>query len=97
MISIKDLLNEIKWDSRENPSDYVLFYYAWRRKSPASQKSLIFEDDRIENKLKELKLVDVEKVEEGFLVLMRSGKEINIPLHRVRKVEKKGKVVWERV
>lgn len=27
MISIRDLLNKIKWDKKENPKDYVLFYY----------------------------------------------------------------------
>lgn len=27
MIPIKDLLNKIKWDKRENPQDYKIFYY----------------------------------------------------------------------
>lgn len=27
MIIIKDLLNKIKWDKREKPSDYFIFYY----------------------------------------------------------------------
>ena len=27
MISIKDLINKIKWDKRENPEDYVLAYW----------------------------------------------------------------------
>ena len=27
MISIKDLLNKIKWDKRENPNQYSIFYY----------------------------------------------------------------------
>lgn len=26
MITILDLLNKIKWDKRENPSDYILTY-----------------------------------------------------------------------
>jgi len=26
MIPIKSLLNKIKWDKRENPSEYTLFY-----------------------------------------------------------------------
>ena len=27
MITIKDLLNKIKWDKRENPEQYTIFYY----------------------------------------------------------------------
>jgi uncharacterized protein (UPF0248 family) len=27
MITIKDLINKIKWDKRENPEDYVLSYW----------------------------------------------------------------------
>lgn len=27
MISIKDLLNKIKWDKNENPDDYTVGYY----------------------------------------------------------------------
>ena len=27
MIPIKDLLNKIKWDKRENPEEYFIFYY----------------------------------------------------------------------
>jgi uncharacterized protein (UPF0248 family) len=26
MITIQDLVNKIKWDERENPDDYALFY-----------------------------------------------------------------------
>ena len=26
MISIKDLLNKIKWDNNEDPKDYSIFY-----------------------------------------------------------------------
>ena len=27
MITIKNLLNKIKWDKRENPEEYFIFYY----------------------------------------------------------------------
>ena len=27
MIPIQDLLNKIKWDKRENPKEYIIFYY----------------------------------------------------------------------
>jgi len=27
MITIKNLLNKIKWDKRENPNQYIIFYF----------------------------------------------------------------------
>lgn len=57
---------------------------------------MLFYYDRIENKLKELSPSEIKRIEEGFLVLEKAGEEINIPLHRIRRVEKKGQVVWER-
>lgn len=79
MIPIKDLLNKIKWDDKENPKDYTLFYY-----------------DRIENKLKEIKFLDIKEVSDNFLLTEINNKETNIPLHRIRKVKKKEEVVWQR-
>ncbi|MEW5896411.1 MAG: DUF504 domain-containing protein [Nanoarchaeota archaeon] len=79
MIYIKELLNKIKWDKKEHPQEYSLFYY-----------------DRIENKLKEIKFAEIKEISKNFLLVEINGKETDIPLHRIRKVEKKGKVVWER-
>ena len=79
MISIKDLLNKIKWDKKEEPSGYTIAY-----------------KDRIENKYKEIKYSEIKKIEGIFMVLDRNGEEINIPLHRVKQVRKKGLVIWNR-
>ena len=56
----------------------------------------LFYYDRIEGKLKRLELKRVKKIEGNFLVLEQEGKEINIPLHRIKKVKKKGEIIWER-
>lgn len=79
MIPIQDLLNKIKWDERENPQDYILYYH-----------------DRVRGKLMQLKYNDILGIEDGFMTVNREGKETAIPLHRIKKVEKKGKTVWER-
>lgn len=76
---VNELLNKIKWSRKENPKDYLLFYY-----------------DRVENKLKEIGFEEILKVEEGFLSLRRGGKEVQIPLHRIKKVKKKGIIIWKR-
>ena len=57
---------------------------------------VFFYYDRVEDKLKLLKFGEIKRVEGSFLVLERKGEEVEIPMHRIRKVEKKGKVVWER-
>ena len=79
MISIKELINKIKYDEREKPEDYVLYYY-----------------DRIQDKLKAIKYVEIKRLEGNFMVLERDGEEVEIPLHRVKEVKKKGAVVWKR-
>ena len=78
MQTIKSLINKIKWDKRENPEDYVLFYY-----------------DRILDRLVELPYGKILKLEGNFMII-DNEEESNIPLHRVKKLMKKGKVVWER-
>jgi len=75
MISIKNLLNKIKWDKRENIEDYSLEYI-----------------DRIEKKNIEIRLKDI-KIEGDYIV----SEENTIPLHRIRKVKKNGKVIWNRL
>ena len=78
MISIKELINKIKYDEREKPEEYVLYYY-----------------DRVEDKLKEIKYMEIKKLDGNFMVLERAGEEVEIPLHRVKEVRKKGEVVWK--
>ncbi len=78
MQPIHELLNKIKWDKRENPDDYSIFYY-----------------DRILNKLIQLPYNKIKRIEGSFMVLDNDD-ESNVPLHRIKKVEKNNAVVWER-
>ncbi|MBW2963250.1 DUF504 domain-containing protein [Candidatus Woesearchaeota archaeon] len=57
---------------------------------------VLFYLDRIEGKLKPIKFKEIKRTEGNFLVLERNSEEVEIPMHRIKKVEKKGKVVWER-
>lgn len=78
MITIKNLLNKIRWDKRENPEDYIISYY-----------------DRIFKKLIHLNFKDL-KIKDDYIILFKEREEINIPLHRIRKVMKNGKLIWQR-
>ena len=68
------MLNKIKWDPRENPKDYTVFYL-----------------DRITRKLIEIKFGDI-VIENTF---MGFG-EAMIPLHRIKRVKMRDKIIWER-
>jgi len=75
MITIKELLNKVKWDAREKSEDYLIYYLDM-------------------DKLKELKYEEIMRFEGTFMVI--GADETYIPLHRVRKVKKKLKCIWER-
>ena len=77
MQSIKDLINKIKWDKRENPKDYSLIYIDL-------------------NKKKELAYISIKRLEGNFMIIERNNEEVEIPLHRIREVKKKGKIIWKR-
>ncbi len=78
MQPIHELLNKIKWDKRENPEDYSIFYY-----------------DRVLNKLIKILYNKIKRIEGSFMVLDNED-ESNVPLHRIKKVERNNTVVWER-
>lgn len=79
MIPILDLLNKIKWDKKEKPKEYEIFYF-----------------DRISKKLNEIKFKDIKRIEGTFMILEREGKEVNIPLHRIKQVRRLGRLIWKR-
>jgi uncharacterized protein (UPF0248 family) len=77
MQPIKELLNKIIWDRREDVSRY--------------EAGVI---DRFTN---EITFIPLSKVRiEGMFMVIEGPEVVEIPLHRIRAVKKKGKVVWER-
>ena len=79
MQTLKDLISKIKYDKRENPKDYDLYYV-----------------DRVKNKKIKIRFADIKKIEGEMFTIMRQGYEVEIPLHRIRLVTKKGESVWQR-
>jgi len=63
-------------------------------------KKLQEEDFEIEyldfNNLVSMPYTSIKKIEGLFMLVEKDGKEIHIPLHRIRKVKEKGKVIWQR-
>ena len=79
MMNIIDILNKIKWDSKEKHDDYTLFYL-----------------DRITKQLKKLNYTDIIRIEDNFMIIMKDNEETYIPIHRIKRITKKDKVILER-
>jgi uncharacterized protein (UPF0248 family) len=56
----------------------------------------VFYLDNVSKKLVELQFKDILKIEGNFIVVLKEDEETFIPMHRIREVKEKDKVVWER-
>lgn len=65
-------------------------------KSENPEEYIFAYEDRVEHKLKEIKFTDIIRMEGNFMVLQHDDEEVEVPLHRIREVRKKGIVVWKR-
>ena len=65
----------------------------WDKKEIPEDYILIYLDFRKE---KPLPYTEIKRLEGNFMVLERNGEEVEIPLHRIKKVKKKGKLIWQR-
>lgn len=80
MMPLVTFLNKIKWDKRENPSDYSIGYLdRVGNKIVKIPLSGIKRDDAF-----------------SFTITDKEGNVHDIPFHRVKKVWKKDELVWER-
>jgi len=52
--------------------------------------------DSVEKKLIPLKFSDILRVEGSFMVIEKDSQETYIPLHRIKEVKEKEKLVWQR-
>jgi len=79
MITIRDLINKIKWDDNLNQLDYKLFYL-----------------DRIKNSLIKIEYDAIQEISHNFMEIINTGELVEIPLHRIKKVTCKDKIIWSR-
>ena len=50
--------------------------------------------DRMAEKTEEVKFISIGR-KGNFITVLKDGKDYSVPLHRIRKIKKKGKVIWE--
>lgn len=52
--------------------------------------------DEASKMTRKIKRRDIKRLEHNFLILEEKGKEIFIPVHRVHKIMKNGRVIWKK-
>jgi len=50
--------------------------------------------DNVKKKLVKLNAKDIKHIEKNFIVVHEGGKELFIPVHRIRSVHRKGEIIW---
>lgn len=51
--------------------------------------------DRLNKKEREISVKDIKRIEKNVLTIHDRGREIFIPVHRVRAIHRKGKPIWK--
>ena len=78
-MQIFHLLNKIKWSKKENPNDYIIYYF-----------------DRILKENLKIPYSIIKEIQKDYILIKKNNTESIIPIHRIRKVLKRGKLIWER-
>jgi uncharacterized protein (UPF0248 family) len=82
MIPIHELLNRIRWDKQFAQGAFRIGYF-----------------DRLQHRIIEVDLAELmfdEQDHFSFSVIDEDGEIHTVPLHRVRRVYKDGKLIWQR-
>jgi len=77
------------------PITSIINKIKWDEKENPEDYTIGYED-RISKKIVEVQFAEIKRVEDNFMVLEKDLEEVSIPLHRIRIVKKKGKIVWKR-
>ncbi len=67
----------------------------WDKRIDPEHCTLYYWDRICREKIK-IKYGDVKNVEDNIMEIKRDGRTSFIPLHRLRKIKNKGRVIWER-
>ncbi len=62
----------------------------------AKEDFVVYYLDKVSNMLVGLEFKEIIRLEGSFMVIEKDSKETYIPLHRVREVKERGKLVWKR-
>lgn len=73
----------------------VLNKIKWDRRLKQKDFSVVYVD-RVEDSYKEIPYTTIKRIEGSFIVIDVDKEETYIPLHRIKGVKQKGKVIWKR-
>ncbi len=67
----------------------------WDKNLDPDDYTIYYHDNKL-NKIIEIDFKQIKEIDTNFMVIERDSKEVDIPLHIVTAVRKKGKLVWAR-
>ncbi len=66
----------------------------WDPKENPKDYTIIYFDRMLEKRI-EISFASISRAG-TFMIIKQDNKDVYIPLHRIREVRKKGKIIWER-
>ncbi|MEM4336401.1 MAG: DUF504 domain-containing protein [Candidatus Woesearchaeota archaeon] len=66
----------------------------WHEKD--KEKYIIFYSDRASRTIQGIRFTEIKEIENNFFIVNNEGKEIEIPLHRIKEIRKEDKLIWRR-
>jgi len=64
--------------------------------SESPEKTFIFYLDRISGKLVRVPFLSIKEIGKSFVTIEKDGKEVEIPIHRIKEIRRDGKLIWVR-
>ncbi|MBD3248498.1 DUF504 domain-containing protein [Candidatus Woesearchaeota archaeon] len=77
------------------PIQDILNQIKWDKRLDPKDFKIGYED-KILKKIIEIPYNSIKDIENNFMVIEKDNKEIDIPLHRIRSVKQKDKIIWKR-
>lgn len=75
------------------PEHEILNKIKWDKKLTPSAYTIAYLDLR---KLTSIPYAAIKHIEDGFMTIEKDGKDVAIPLHRIRTIRKNGEIIWQR-
>lgn len=67
----------------------------WDKNLNKDEFSIIYFDRINKNKI-EINFNQIRRTEGNFMIIENDQEEANIPIHRIKEIKKKGKIIWQR-
>ena len=67
----------------------------WDKRISPEMCTLFYWDRILKKKIK-IKYKDIKEIKDNFMYVEREGEVNIVPIHRLRRIKNKGRIIWER-